>query len=334
MPAAAPLTPEEARRLRAAMDWRALADRGAATPEDALYAEPEVAYAYAAGSWQVGDAATALAVAPRAEAEARRRGDRRLAADAVNLLGNALFTAGRPEEAEARFEALLAHASAWGDEELAARASNNLGVLANVRGRRDLALACYARALAAYQRLGNLRGLAQTHHNLAISYRDLGFAREADGHLRRAAELAERAGAEDVSGLAECTRGLLLVQTGDPRLGEKLAERARARFERMGDPVRRGEALRVLAAAARADGRDAEAGARLDEALAVARAHANTLLLAEVQRDRGVLLRDAGEPARARDALLDAAAAFAQLGAAAEAEAARLLADGLAPPLP
>ncbi|HVH11812.1 MAG TPA: hypothetical protein VM759_02110, partial [Longimicrobium sp.] len=138
---AVPLTLEDARALRAAGDWRTLFARGSVLGAEQLRAEPELAYAYAAACRQLGDTTRAIEVGGWAEAQARRGGDRRRAAEAVNLVGNALFEAGRLDEAEARFGELLAYASEWGDEEFGARASNNLGILANVRGRRDLALA-------------------------------------------------------------------------------------------------------------------------------------------------------------------------------------------------
>jgi tetratricopeptide (TPR) repeat protein len=325
-----PLSPDEARTLRAAGSWRELAERGAALSDEALAAEPEVAYAVAAAFRNTGRGARALELADKAEAEARVRGDRRLAAEAVNLSGNCLFELGRPGEAEARFEALLEYATEAGEEEFAARAANNLGVLANVRGARDRALAWYGRALASYQRLGNVRGLAETHHNLGISYRHLGFTREADAHYQRAIALAEEAMAERVAGLAETGRALLAVRAGDGPFGEALAEHARHRFAAVGDPIGEAEAVRVQAAAARADGRDEDAAERLGAALAVARALGNMLLLADVQRDRGLLFRDRGQAPEAREALLESAAQYDSLGAAAEAGAVRMLADDIA----
>lgn len=337
---ALPLTLEDARALRAAGDWRTLSARGAVLGVDVLRAEPELAYAYAAACRQLGDTARAIQVAGWAEAQARRGGDRRRAAEAVNLVGNALFEEGRLDEAEARFGELLAYASAWGDEEFGARASNNLGILANVRGRRDLALASYQRALASYQRLGNVLGLAQTHHNLGISYRDLGFDREADAHFRRAVELAGSDGqaaaaraaetdTETVIAVAEVERAMLRVRSGDAPLAEALATRALQRFERIGDPRGRADVLRVLAAAARAGGRDEAAGPFLDEALEIACAHSDPLLMAEVQRDRGLLLRDRGDADGARAALAESAEHFARLGATAEAEAVAAIGRGM-----
>ncbi|MBB4636841.1 tetratricopeptide repeat protein [Longimicrobium terrae] len=334
-----PLTLDEARALRAAGEWRVLARRAAEVPADVLAAEPEMAYAVAAALRQTGETARALEMGAFAEAGARRRGDRRLAAEAVNLLGNALFEAGRMDEAQARFEELLAYAVEWSDQPFAARASNNLGILCNVRGRRDQALVNYQRAVAAYQAAGNVLGLAQTHHNLGITFRDLGFADDADAHCLRAIQLAgsvsdatgaaSATDAETVIALAETERAFLRARAGDGELAEAMGRRALRRFERIGDPRGRADALRVLAAAARAMADDDEALRRLDAALDVPGAGGYPLLVAEVQRDRGLLLRDLGRLADARRALDESAAAFAGVGAAAEAEAVATIARAL-----
>ncbi|HEX5725975.1 MAG TPA: tetratricopeptide repeat protein [Longimicrobiaceae bacterium] len=318
-----PLTVEEARSLRAKGEWQALVERAKPMSENELFADPELALLYAVGCRRVGDTGRALAVAGRVEGEARRRGDRVLVAETVNLIGNALFESGRMEEARARYEELLESASQWHDEEYSARASNNLGIIANVRGRRDQALVSYERALAAYQRLGNVRGLAETHHNLGISYRDLGFDREADAHFRRAIELAEGAGLQDVMALAETERAGLRARAGDGQLAAEMARRALERFRRIADPTGAASAIRSLAAAARVEGRDDDAAGHLDEALRIADAHADALIRAEVQRDRGLLLRDRGDTDAARAALEDAAAHFEKIGALAEAAAMR-----------
>src|SRR5687768_7982805 len=177
---------DRARALRAAGEWRDLERLGADLGEASLMAEPELGFLFALASRVVGQTQRALETASAVEKLAQLRGDRRLRAEAANLVGIAHFEAGRLAEAEECWGGLLASAADWGDEESSTRASNNLGVLANVRGQRDRALLHYERALASYQRLGNVRGLAETHHNLGISYRDLGFDREADAHFRRA----------------------------------------------------------------------------------------------------------------------------------------------------
>jgi tetratricopeptide (TPR) repeat protein len=325
---------DEVRSLYARRDWIAIVERMSGVQDDQVRAEPELAFCFADALLRVGETERALALAEQTERAARQRGDRRLLLNVINVIGVALFEVGRNSTAEERFAELLDLASSWKDEEFAARSSNNLGVLANVHGRRDQALMYYQRALASYHRLGYLRGLAQTHHNLGISYRDLGFDREADTHFLRAIQYAQSANHEDVIALAETERALLRARSGDGGVAEALAQRALDRFVAMGDELGRAEALRVLAAAARAQARDEAAAGWLEDALAVARRHQAPLLSAEVQRDRGLLLRDRGQIPEAAEALHDSASHFLTLGAAAEAEAVRAIAVQLSSPDP
>lgn len=319
----------EIRSLAASRRWQELSARLGEVPRELLLREPEAAFHLADALWRVGRGEEALEVARAVEAAAATSGNRGLLMHAVNVIGISLFELGRMPESEARFSELLEHATEWGDDEFSARASNNLGVHANVRGRREIALTYYQRALASYQRLGRLRGLAQTHFNLGISYRDLGFPGEADTHFGRAMELAEAAESEDVIARAEMERAALRAREGDGRLAERMARRALSRFEAMGDPAGAADTVRVLAAAARADGRDDEAATLLEEAFAAAESHPDPLLRAEIQRDRGLLLRDRGSASAARAALEDAAACFAAVGAEADAAALQALLDTL-----
>lgn len=318
-----------ARELAARREWSALAEHCAACSDAELRAEPELGFLCADACLRTGRPEQALERGAGIEPALRRRGERALLLNLLNVVGAALFQLGRTAAAHERFGELLELASEWGNEEFAARASNNLGVLANVRGEREAALAHYQRALASYQRLGYVRGLAQTHHNLGISYRDLGHAQEADAHYQRAIELAAGAQSEDVIAQAESERALLRASAGDGKLAEALARRALRRFERLGDPLGSADALRVLAAAARARREPALAATHLQHALAIARAHSDPLLLAEVQRDRGLLLRDQDDAAAARAALGEARDAFAALGAAADEQALQRLLDSL-----
>ncbi len=320
---------DRARALRAAGEWPALERLGSGLAREALLAEPELGFLFALASRVVGSTERALEVAGEVERAAGQRGDRRVRAEAANLVGIAHFEAGRLAQAEEVWGGLLDAAAGWGDDEAATRACNNLGVLANVRGRRDQALVHYERAMAAYQRTGNVRGMAETHHNLGISYRDLGVDRDADAHFRRAIELAGQVGAEDVVAIAETERASLRARAGDGALAEAMVVRALERFERLGEPLGRADALRVRASAARADRRNEDAAAYLESALEIARQHADPLLLAEVQRDRGLLLRDTGDAERARGALEESASHFATLGAAADAEGVAAIARGL-----
>lgn len=316
-------TLERARKLAEARDWASLAALARETPSDALGQAPELGYLCADALNRTGETDSARQLATVVEPAIRLAGDRRLLLRLRNLLGVIAFEAGEAGEAERHFAELLEDASRWQDDEFSARASNNLGVLANIRGRRELALTNYERALAAYQRLGHLRGLAQTHYNLGISYRDLGRTEEADAHYRKAIEFGGKSTSEDVIALAETERAGLRIRSGDGSLADRWLGNAQRRFESLGDPVRRAEVLRVRASAARLRGSIETAREHLEEAFGVARSHSNLLLLAEVQRDRGLLFRDLALAEESRVALLDAAEHFERLGAEDEAREAR-----------
>ena len=316
-----------ARALYERREWIALAERLRPLPEEELMAEPELAFLYADTCRRLGDTATALRLARAVEPLAVRSGDRRLVVNVVNLVGITLFESGKMEEAQHRFEELLERSTDWDDVDFAARAANGLGNVAHIRGRRDLSLSYYERAIAGYTRIGNQRGLAQTHYNQGLAYRDLGFDDDADARYQRAMELAQATGSEEVIALAEVERAVLRVRQGDGRLPASMAARAGDRFRKLGDPTGYAGAVRVVASAARAHGDDDQAAARLEEALSIARQHDDPLLLAEVQRDRGLLLRDRGLDAEAREALREAIASYEQLGSEEEAGELRAIAD-------
>jgi tetratricopeptide (TPR) repeat protein len=322
---------QEARTLRASRRWPELARLAGDAGDEVLHGTPELAYLAALAARITGHAGRAGELAAAAERGAARGGNPRLAAEASNLLGVIAFQTGSVDEAERRWTALLDTATAWNDPVLTAQASNNLGVVAALRGRRDLALLHYQRALAGNRRLGDVRGVAEAHHNLGLAYRDLGFDAEADAHFRSAAAQAETGGIEDVVAMAETERALLRARAGDGALAERMVVRAIQRFERLGEARGMAEGVRVRAAAARADGRHRDAAGWLNEALASARGLDDSLLLAEVQRDRGLLLRDLGEAEEARNVLEESADHFARIGATAEAEAVRCVATETRP---
>src|SRR5690606_31716268 len=155
---------------------------------------------------------------------------------------------------------------------------------------------------------------------LGISYRDLGFPDEADEQYNRAMLYAAESDSEDVLALAETERAFLRALAGDGKLSESLGSRALARMERLSDPLGAANALRVLAAAARARGESELAMRRLDQALTTTERHPDLLLRAEVQHDRGALLLEQGNPSAALAALTEASSAYQQLGARAAAE--------------
>lgn len=244
-----------------------------------------------------------------------RSGDRRALRKAMNQLGVAEIELGALDSAERMFGRALELARVDGDDLLVAQATNNMGAVANIRGRRDEALALYQLAIPAYQRLGNVAGLAQSFHNMAISFRHLGQLDTAGEYETRAIRYAIECSNASLLALAWLERAELLLESGDPALAEVGAQRAASQFEKLPNPIRQADALRVVGSARLALGRVADAASSLERALDLARAHESRLVEAETLRARAACFLQENDLASARGEIAMAIAIFGDLGA-------------------
>lgn len=305
------------RALESRRDFPGVVRELAALDRDALLADPDLGYSLALALHATGETARALELVGSLAEPVRRSGVGRLQRRLLNLESALRFSLGEVARARELWERVLALATAGRDHDLAAKSSNNLGVLHTLQGRPRDAIAAYGRARAAYQRLGDRRGLAQAHQNLAINYRESDHLEEADTHFRLAMDHAREAGSPDVLGRAEEERAVLFLLQGDLAMARETAVRALDRLERIGDAAGRAESLRVLGLVALAAGRLEEAGARLEAALEQARATSSALLEAETLECLAGVRHAAGDDESARSARAEAAALFDQLGAEA-----------------
>jgi tetratricopeptide (TPR) repeat protein len=245
-------------------------------------------------------------------------GDRHRLRAALNLRGVAEVELGSLGEGEVTFGRVLELAQSDGDELLASRALNNLGAIADVRDHHDQALLSYQRAIPFYQRLGDTRGLAETCHNMAITFRHMRQFERADECERRAIAYASDAGSAVLESLARVGRAELSLLTGDAALAEATARYAAKRFAALSDPIREADALRLLAASCLALGKLPGARASLDRALELAVAHGARLIEAESRRVNAELLAATGRVEAARAEAAVAARVFESLGADAK----------------
>jgi tetratricopeptide (TPR) repeat protein len=250
-----------------------------------------------------------------------RSGDRVLHRRAVNLLGAAQFELGELEEAEAAFERALELADEHGDLLLTARATNNLGMIANIRGRHQDALTRYRLAVPAYQQVGDSRGLAETLHNIAITYRDAGELDEADECEQRAIEYARRAENRRLVAMAQAGRAELALARAEYAVAEAGARMAATDYVAIGDQVGEADTLRLTARARLARDEADTALAAIDRALELVRPHGIAVVEAEVLQVRAEALARLGDRERARADAAQALALLQRLGAGTEAAA-------------
>ena len=240
---------------------------------------------------------------------------------AVNLLGVSCFRVGDLDQAAEAFTAALELATEASDSLTIARASNNLGMIANMRGHCELALSYYRRAIPTYQRNGHAQGLAETYHNIAITFRDLEQLDEADAHEQRTIAYASAGQVPRLVVMGHIGRGEIALRRGDPELAIATAQHAVRELGQLRDPLNEADAWRLLACAlCQADRLDdsREAFAR---ALSLARTHGHVFNEAETLRDR---MRLWVRMLQRSSALNDGAASlalFRRLGATREVEA-------------
>jgi tetratricopeptide (TPR) repeat protein len=286
-----------------------------------LERRPELAIILAEAQLRTGRLTAALALLQSAVPALERSGNAPELRRAVNMLGAAYFELGQIPEAEVVFGRALELANAAGADLIVGRATNNLGLLANIRGNPGEALALYRLAIPAYQRAGHTRGLAETFHNMAVSFRDLRQLEEADRHERRTTEFAREAGSEPLLAMAAAGRAELSLLRGDARVAEVGALAAAERYGAIPDPIGEADALRLAGKARCALGAAVRARPLLDRAVALARQHGSALVEAESLRARAELSAALGEDVAAEADVTRALLLFEDLGAQADREA-------------
>src|SRR5437773_7308140 len=121
-----------------------------------------------------------------AQLRARMLGDRTLEVRALNVSGAVALERGGIDEASYFFTRAQEQAMQDNDMATVGRCANNLGIIANMQGDYARAVGAYTRAIAAYEQAGFHRGIAESRHNLGITYRE-------QGRLDHALEAADAA---------------------------------------------------------------------------------------------------------------------------------------------
>lgn len=146
---------------------------------------------------------------------ARQIDDRPLAAQGLNLCGNACRSEGKLEEAQAYFEQSLDLYRAIGDRRGMAEVLNNLAGLAILRRNNATAQGYLEQSLALYKKVGDQEGLATCFHNLGFLAIRLGNFTAAGDYLRQALAICRVIGDTQGISLALSNLGIIVYYQGD-----------------------------------------------------------------------------------------------------------------------
>src|SRR3989454_669817 len=253
-----------------------------------------------------------------AQLRARMLGDRTLEVRALNVSGAVALERGGIDEASYFFTRAQEQAMQDNDMATVGRCANNLGIIANMQGDYARAVGAYTRAIAAYEQAGFHRGIAESRHNLGITYREQGrldhALEAADAAVRDAEWLNDRGfKAQALAGRAE-----IRLAQAEPELAIREAQEALAIHRERNDGVLETEDLRILAVALGLAGRLRDAEEMLRAVIARATQHDRPLLVASAQRDLTSLLHRIGDRPAATVMAQAARATFERLGATAQ----------------
>jgi len=323
VPAESPdrLLEARASELKAADDWAELCREFDVVGDEVLCRTPAAAYVYGEALYRTGRPRDLVRFAAVFEATSRASADPTSAMRALNMAGVGAFELGDMDTATRSLDALIELAHAEDDAEMLAPAANNLGAIADLQGRVEEALSYYRLALPLYEQADRPHGVAQIHHNLGLSYRELDRVDEAVRSHVKAVEVAEGVGYRPLVALSLSARAECELARGDPAIAAELADRSIRIARGCEDPVSEGDALRVRGVV-RCEGGDLEGAlADFEAAAEIAERTDNSLLQAESLRDQGRCLQRAGRPEEGRTLLLRAVTSFVELGSVAKADA-------------
>jgi ATP/maltotriose-dependent transcriptional regulator MalT len=244
----------------------------------------------------------------------------------LNAQGQIALVRGELTASQRLVEELRDKAELAGDPPQQFYATVHLGIIAGLRGDFTASLQeCY-RALAMCGTVDTDVWLPVLHHNLALSFREIGMIAEAERHF----ELSTRDPRPDwVTATTALDRALLRYVVGDFETAAGMARNGLALFQRIGSANGVADAHVVLARIALGQRDEDEAAAQL--ALAEERLDpSETMVMAQLQEERAVLHLLRGDEAGRARAAAAADEAYRRLEAPWRAERMRMRLESLA----
>jgi tetratricopeptide (TPR) repeat protein len=211
----------------------------------------------------------------------------------LNAYAHLVQLSGGLAEGQALVEELQEKAQDAGDERHAFHAALQLGVITGLQGDFVQSVRHGYHALALSDTLDGGRWTSILHHNLGISYRELGLIAEAQRHFEQSARHPRP---DWMAATGDLDRALLLHVVGDFETAAGLARNSLATFQRVESRAGMAEAHLVLARVALGQRDVDEAAAQLDRLMELLDP-SEVLIRAQAQEELAVLHLLRGDPA-------------------------------------
>jgi tetratricopeptide (TPR) repeat protein len=306
---------EEASELSRRWDYIGLKVLGSNLSDQELYTDPEVMYLYALALYRCGDYEATWPVLQKLDVICRNRGKDRLHCRRITLKGALHVERGELDLAEMYFSNTLFIAAAKDYKPQIATAIMNLGVIRSICCEWDEAIAAFERAIVAYQQIGALYNLASAHHDLGMTYREVGKYSEANAHLDFASAFFRQHASTLEIAYSAFERALVMKSVGDLNLAESTIRHA---IDTLVAPrPMRGEAegLRALGIVLIEKGELATAQLHLQRSMDLATATGARMLEAEIHEELAVISLSLGDMNLAETHVTCASTIYRAMGA-------------------
>ncbi len=191
----------------------------------------------------------------------------------------------------------------------------NLGILSTIAGKYAEALVYYKRAQSCFEVLGDIRRLAELHHNLGMVHLARGHEDDARREFNTSFFLASKRNLVQVMGLASMGKAAASCRCRDYPLAAKLVNQAMEYFTKTNDRLSLADAYKIKGMVHRDMKKHSLAASYFQTSLRINRELGNRLNAAETLFEIGMLDKLQGKKAEAVKALQEAECLFQAVGA-------------------
>ncbi len=241
-----------------------------------------------------------------------------------NILGTNYAEQGNLTLARKFFQKAYTEFEESDQKELTGTALMNLGILLNIRGQYAEALGHYRRALSYFEQLGDVRRLAQLHHNIGMTHLQRSMTDEAIKEFNLSYFLGTKQDLVPIMATAVFGKANAYYRQADLALSLKLVTQAIELFEQCGDRLGQADGYKLKGMISRDLKTYTLATSYFQTSLRLNRELDNKLNAAETSFELGVMEQQRRKPQAALDAFTAAQDLFREIGASEEARKAEM----------
>jgi tetratricopeptide (TPR) repeat protein len=232
-----------------------------------------------------------------------------------NSLGIFMAQQGNTKESVAHFKRAASLFEKAKQTDLASTAYMNMGIVATMIGKFDEALAAYKRALPEFERAGDVPRLAELHHNLGMLFLARAEMDSALGQFDESLNCANQVHYDALIGLASLGKAAAYIRKKDFALAHLFGNRALSIFRRLSAHLSIADSYKIKGIIQRELKHYDIAELYFHSSISLNQGYNNPLNLGEAYLEIGLLHKECGDKAKAKEVFQKSLKCFQQVGA-------------------